>query len=153
MMNLSKKKRKTILIDKKCCFPDCNVVFKGTGKSKYCPEHRDKKYRKIIDANKLYRKNSNVKDSLVNVIIKHNYTSPIEVKKNCECCGKEFSITLYPEIYVYPRYCEDHRNEYKRLFYMKQHNMILELPQKVIENINEELNLELIKELNNDFIY
>ena len=51
-----------------------------------------------------------------NQFILHNYTVPVE--KSCACphpgCGGIFSITLYPNQIVYPKYCEEHRTAHRR---------------------------------------
>ena len=37
----------------------------------------------------------------------------------CPTCGKDFDVLIMPNVYVYPKYCEDHRNEWKRIIYEK----------------------------------
>lgn len=41
---------------------------------------------------------------------------------NCalEGCGCQFEVKIYPRQYVYPKYCPDHRNEYKRIRHLQK---------------------------------
>lgn len=105
---------------KVCAFPGCNKIFKGTGKSKYCLEHRKRKYRKFIDEDKIARQKREEELKNPNQIIDHNYTnSVIEVRKCClDGCENEFTIKIHPKTYVYPKYCNAHRNEFKRNLYL-----------------------------------
>ncbi len=36
---------------------------------------------------------------------------------NCalEGCDHQFEVKIYPRQYVYPKYCPEHRNEYRRI--------------------------------------
>lgn len=75
---------------------------------KYCGEHRIKRnyYKTFIDE--------------TNQIIEHDNKSAKKITAICECCLKEFEITLIPKVKKYPKYCEEHRNEHKRLMYLKE---------------------------------
>jgi len=110
------KKRTTQRLKKKhCAFPGCDVIFIGRGKAKYCDEHRKAKYRK-----ELYKKNDN--DGEANIRIEHNEIYATTELKTCalDGCDNTFEILLVPRIFEYPRYCEEHRNPYKRNTYIKQ---------------------------------
>lgn len=103
---------------KNCAFPGCNVEFIGRGKAKYCEEHRKAKYRK-----ELYKKNDNDGEAIV--IIEHDEIFTKKVIRECGLrgCTNEYTITLIPNLYEYPNYCEQHRNQYQReLFLDKQEN-------------------------------
>lgn len=119
------KKSSTIhnekLQEKKCAFPGCKKSFKGTGKSRYCPEHRKRKYRKIIDAGKKEAKLAEEEIKNPNQTLKHQYTDSIIVSMKCklEGCNNNFDIKVIPNIFVYPKFCPDHRNEYKRNLFLK----------------------------------
>jgi len=112
----SGKQHREKLQSKKCSFPGCKTVFMGTGKSRYCTEHRQRKYRKLIDAEKVAAKKAEEEARNPNQTIKHNYTNPVCVMMKCklEGCNEEFEIKVFPSIYVYPKYCKEHRNEHKR---------------------------------------
>ncbi len=51
-----------------------------------------------------------------NQIFLHNYTEAH--KRECECgligCAQSFELTLIPNQVLYPKYCEQHRSEYRR---------------------------------------
>lgn len=114
-----KRKRNEKLKTKTCAFPGCKETFEGTGKSKYCLEHRQKKYRKIIDEEKIRLKNDLTNSP--NQILTHEYitTEKLSLKCALEGCGHTFEIFLLPRVYCYPKYCEAHRNAYKRSLYLQ----------------------------------
>jgi hypothetical protein len=75
---------------------------------------------------------------------------------NCdlEGCTHQFEVKIYPRQYIYPKYCPEHRNEYRRIRHlelinrpdlielMKQEgeNFELEhLPDREVEHIDEEM--------------
>lgn len=37
-----------------------------------------------------------------------------------EACDNQFEVKVYPRQYIYPKYCPDHRNEYKRVRHLQQ---------------------------------
>ena len=41
---------------------------------------------------------------------------------NCELegCDHQFEVKIYPRQYIYPKYCPEHRNEYKRIRHLRQ---------------------------------
>lgn len=112
------------LQSKKCGFPGCKTVFMGTGKSRYCTEHRQRKYRKIIDAEKIANQKVEEEERNPNQTIKHSYKNPICIKMPCNLkgCHEEFEIKIFPSIYVYPKFCKEHRNEFKRKIFSERLN-------------------------------
>ncbi len=56
-----------------------------------------------------------------NQIILHNYKSG--VKKLCACtlmgCSRDFEIALVPNQALYPKFCEDHRSEFRRELFLR----------------------------------
>jgi len=57
-----------------------------------------------------------------NQLIVHNYREATE--RDCECgligCRQTFSLTLIPNQALYPKYCEDHRSEFRRENFLRQ---------------------------------
>lgn len=57
-----------------------------------------------------------------NQILLHNYRKAME--KTCDCqllgCRQEFTITLIPNQVLYPKYCNEHRSEFRRCNFLKQ---------------------------------
>jgi len=107
------------LKDKVCGFPGCKVEFKGRGKTKYCDEHRKQKYKKI-----LYQPKQKKQLGESNQNIKHKFTEATDTIRTCALngCSCEFKVRLIPNQKVYPKYCNEHRNAFKREFFTKQIN-------------------------------
>ena len=109
-------------LKKICQFPGCGCEFMGVGPAKYCEEHKKTKHRPFL--NKLIKEK---KESLLpkqencNQEIKHNYSVPTKVNIECglEGCCNTFDITLLPRTYVYPKFCQEHVNSYKRELFRK----------------------------------
>jgi hypothetical protein len=114
-MQLPKSRRRQKLREKKCQYPGCGKIFFGIHISKYCPEHRQDRYR--------IRKRTKPEDvNIKNQTFKHNYTEVITMVLNCalEGCDNQFEVKIYPRQYIYPKYCPEHRNEYKRIRRLRQ---------------------------------
>ncbi len=103
--------------EKICKFPGCKEHFMGVGAAKYCDEHRKPVYRKVINMIRRdedeYEMTEVEKGEKSNQIIKHTETIATDTTRTCPC-GKEFHVKLYPNIDVYPKFCEEHRNPYRR---------------------------------------
>jgi len=109
---------------KMCKFPGCTVEFVGVGSAKYCMEHRKPKYRRVLDAPRKRRDAEKIED--VNQIIEPKFKKSYDEEQVCalEGCNKKFVITIHPSNKIYPKYCEDHRNQHKREFFKKINNYI-----------------------------
>jgi len=105
----AKKKNKKLI----CTYTDlkgntCGKTFVGYPNSKYCKYHRNAKHREVAK-----------KEIILDITtfkFKHTYETPTEIIRHCdlEGCDNEYKMTLYPEQVEYARYCEHHRNPYKR---------------------------------------
>jgi len=114
-MQLPKSRRRQKLREKKCLYPGCGKIFFGIHISKYCPEHRQDRYR--------IRKRTKPEDvNIKNQTFKHSYTEVVTMVMNCslEGCNHQFEVKIYPRQYIYPKYCPDHRNEYRRIRLLQQ---------------------------------
>ncbi|GHV13155.1 hypothetical protein AGMMS49938_07220 [Fibrobacterales bacterium] len=102
---------------KVCQEPGCGKTFWGHPIAKYCEEHSDIKQR---------QKPKKEFDTLEmrNMLFKHNYLDPIEVPFKCclDGCNNSFSIKVFPKQYVYPRFCLEHRNDFKRKNFIRLQN-------------------------------
>jgi stress-induced morphogen len=113
-MQLPKSRRRQKLREKKCLYPGCGKIFFGIHISKYCPEHRQDRYR--------IRKRTKPEDvNIKNQTFKHNYTEVVTMVMNCalEGCNQHFDMKIYPRQYIYPKYCPQHRNEYRRVRHLQ----------------------------------
>lgn len=57
-----------------------------------------------------------------NQILLHNFRKSVD--KTCDCqllgCRQEFVITLVPNQVLYPKFCAEHRSEFRRQNFLKQ---------------------------------
>lgn len=57
-----------------------------------------------------------------NRILLHNYRAP--VIKDCRCalegCAAPFSVVLIPNQALYPKFCRDHRTEWRRIHHRER---------------------------------
>ena len=114
-MLLPKTPRGQKFKEKKCMYPGCDKIFHGIHISKYCVEHRKDRYR--------IRKRTKPEDvNLKNQTIQHRYTTVVEQTMICalEQCENQFAIKIFPRQYIYPKFCPDHRNEYRRERHLRQ---------------------------------
>ena len=113
---------KEVLKKKLCAFPGCKVEEKMTGRGKFCKEHRKKKYRKIIDADVIVSRKAEEDALNPNQTIVHKFTDPVKMVLTCDLggCNEEFTITIQPKTSVYPKYCKEHRNPFKREMFLLQ---------------------------------
>jgi len=111
------RSHKQQLKEKVCGFPGCKTKFLGRGKTKYCDEHRKQKYKKILYQPK---KQKNLGESNQN--IKHKFTESTDTVRTCALkgCDCGFKLRLIPNQLVYPKYCEPHRNVFKRELFTKR---------------------------------
>lgn len=107
MMRFSRAKMR--LRTKYCQFEGCGKKYQGTAASKFCPEHRGMKRprKKIVERRPV---------DLDNLVLDHDYREARTIVAECrlEGCNNRYEINVVPGQYVYPGYCEEHRNEYKR---------------------------------------
>ena len=113
-MQLPRYKRKKRIKLKICQEPGCGKQFWGHPIAKYCPEHRDIKNR---------QKPKKDYDSIEknNMLFRHNYTDVVEIAFKC-CmvgCDNDFSVKVFPKQFVYPRFCMEHRNAFKRQNFLR----------------------------------
>jgi hypothetical protein len=104
-INARKQKQKV----KICQEPGCGLEFLGLSMSKYCEVHRNSQKRKRIK--KVYE---NV--AIKNQSFDHNFNEVTNVEFTCQIsgCNRKYIVKVFPKQSVYPKYCEDHRNEFKR---------------------------------------
>lgn len=116
----NKKVRKAKKVHHVCQYPDCNKEFYAVKVAKYCEQHRTKKY-----SNKLYKKPSvafDIKEvEKENIYLKHDNFKVEIYEFNCACCNEPYRVKILPRLYIYPKFCPEHRNSYKRELFQKNH--------------------------------
>jgi hypothetical protein len=112
-VQLPKYKKKKRIKLKICQY--CGKEFWGHPIAKYCELHRDVKQREKT------KKSPEPGDSN-NKTHQHEYIEVVEENWICELegCGKEYVVKIFPKQYVYPRFCEEHRNEFRRRNWARQ---------------------------------
>jgi hypothetical protein len=91
---------------------ECGIQFLGHAISKYCPAHTKTK-------NRIKCVKHHIKPEFSNVIIKHKLNQISTKTLICQLCGNKFKSDMIPGQSIYPKFCEEHRNEYKRKNYKK----------------------------------
>ena len=106
----------------------CGRPVYGGGQMKWCPECRAERHRRSN------RKHYWRVPRKVNQILEpcragetRQYTCALDG------CTKEFEVRVWPFVRIYPKYCEEHRNEYKRKRFIKLRK--LDEQKKDISNI------------------
>lgn len=108
-MQLPKYKKKKRIKLKVCQEPGCGKEFWGHPIAKYCELHRDIKNRQK------QKKEYQCIESK-NMLFRHAYGDVLDVSFKCclEGCDNDFTIKVFPKQFLYPRFCLDHRNDFKR---------------------------------------
>lgn len=73
---------------------------------------------------------------------------------NCalEGCDHQFEVKIYPRQYIYPKYCPEHRNEYKRIRHLQLIGREDLIEQMKSEGESFEINRDKDKENNDDIV-
>ena len=95
-----------------CREPGCGKEYIGHSISKYCEFHRILKNRKRKRYVREY-------DGIKKIHHKFNYVTKVVMKCELEGCNNEYLVDLYPKQQSYPKYCEEHRNEFKRFQFLR----------------------------------
>lgn len=113
-MQLPKYKKKKRIKLKICQEPGCGREFWGHPIAKYCELHRDIKQRA---KHKKEFESVDVK----NMVFKHNYTEVLDLEFCCclDGCEQKYIVKVFPKQFVYPRYCLEHRNDFRRANFIR----------------------------------
>lgn len=108
-MQLPKYKKHDRKKLKICQEPGCGKEFWGHPIAKYCEVHQDirnrSRKRRVYD-----------KPDVKNQIFEHTFQEVTNIEFTCAVkgCNNKFSVQVYPKQFIYPKYCEEHRNDFKR---------------------------------------
>jgi stress-induced morphogen len=113
-MQLPKYKKKKRIKLKVCQEPGCGREFWGHPIAKYCDLHRDIKQR-------AKHKKEFESVEVKNMVFKHNYTEVLDLEFLCclDGCNQRYTVKVFPKQFVYPRYCMEHRNDFRRANFMR----------------------------------
>jgi len=113
LVQLPKYKKKKRIKLKICQY--CGKEFWGHPIAKYCELHRDVKQREKT------KKSPEPGDSN-NKTYQHEFIEVVEESWVCELdgCGVNYTVKIFPKQFVYPRFCEEHRNEFRRRNWLRQ---------------------------------
>lgn len=104
----------------------CGCTFMGIGRQAHCPDHSTDIAKAELTAMKnglapVFDENGKrFKVGEVNLKIKHEYTTSQKMVRKCDCCNTEYEIIVTPGQIEYPRWCGEHRNEFKRNLFLKR---------------------------------
>ena len=97
------------IVSKICYEVGCEKEYFGHRITKYCEFHRNPRNR---------AKKASIKTDVTidNQIFLHNFVESADIVFTCalEGCLEEFEIRVIPKINIYPKYCENHRSQYRR---------------------------------------
>lgn len=118
-----KKKREKLKI---CQEPGCGKEFWGHPIAKYCELHRDIRFRQR-------RRRVYESVDVKNQIFNHKFHEVTDVEFACQLpgCGRKYKIRVFPKQYVYPKYCEEHRNEFRRESFLREQRLAIAEPAPV----------------------
>lgn len=114
-MQLPKYKKRTKVKLKICQEPGCGVEEYMHPIQKYCKLHKDIRMR-------VRKKKKHEAIDVKNMIFKHEFIGVTKVEFICylDGCKNKFINNIYPKQYIYPKYCEEHRVEFKRELFLKK---------------------------------
>jgi len=130
-MQLPKYKKKKRVKLKVCQEPGCGKEFIGHPIAKYCPKHQDIRNRtrkvKVFEA-----------VDVKNFVFEHDFADVTEIQRNCEAlgCDATYSIKIFPKQKVYPKFCEDCRNDFRREFKAANFNKLQEIKKQDLKAQN-----------------
>lgn len=106
------KRRQPKMKVKTCQYEGCGKEFIGHSVCKYCEFHRDVKNRK---------KRAKKKHVNENRIINHTNEgiTPQELECGLDGCKNKYPVLLIPKQTVYPNFCPEHRNKFKRKMFLR----------------------------------
>jgi len=107
---------------KTCSFPGCGKEELMTGQQTYCTEHRRDKYIKIKRTMKRAedKRTETIQSANYEVVNKLWDTLVQTHKCQLDGCNNAFEVRIVSGINILPRFCNEHRNEWKREFFLQQ---------------------------------
>lgn len=115
-MNVSKGQlRKS---QRTCAFTGCTNLFEGPAQQKYCDDSRCVEARKVLAQKDRKPKHDGDADNLK--LVKGRFPTGTMLRIQCASCGptgrcqEKFMVVYDSNRDVYPKYCDCHRNAYKR---------------------------------------
>lgn len=116
MSNITKIQKESHL--RECAFPYCTNKFSGPPQQKYCSDPRCQTARAAVAKKNRKPKIDPDVDNLK--LVKGKFPRGTMLRIQCAACGpsgrcsNKVVITYDPKREIYPKYCEQHRNAYKR---------------------------------------
>jgi len=113
-----RRKKITARLTKEKNCKTCGKAFMGHHNAKYCAEHVSNNHRSRN--NDLNKKKEFFGD---NLCFEETFMFQ-EVELHCQAhgCAKKYRIMPEPAVKVYPKYCEEHRNEHRRNMFVAKRN-------------------------------
>ena len=104
-----------------CQDETCGREFWGHHVAKYCELCRTPRMRAIRRA-RIKKRREAAHNDKVNMEFKHSFYEVNESEFTCKLdgCNNKYRVKIFPKQFIYPRYCEEHRNEHKRNIFLRQ---------------------------------
>jgi hypothetical protein len=99
----------------------CGKEFFGHAVRKYCDIHLDQKNGDRVKLRTEYRKKLLSIHENSNQVNNFKNKDVLKIKASCKLngCGNIFELLVFPRQEVFPKYCEDHRSEYRRRNFLR----------------------------------
>ena len=116
---------------KHCAYPFCTNRFYGSQFQRYCGDERCTEIRKDRRKKQVAEKPPEADNRILSkrLVCRALSMKLKAVKLKCKArdatghiCGKTFQVVLETKRRVYPKYCPDHANEYRRKLYNRRCN-------------------------------
>jgi hypothetical protein len=54
------------------------------------------------------------------MVFQHKFIEATDVEFTCQLsgCNRKYMLKVIPKLFIYPKYCEEHRSEFKRAFFL-----------------------------------
>lgn len=105
-----------------CEYPGCGAEYITTHNgTKYCDAHRTQADRPLVWKEQQARARAE-RDANLHIAKPGNEARRVVAKCGLAGCSRTYAYTVLPRLHVYPKYCPEHRTEYRRMLYAKREN-------------------------------
>lgn len=89
----------------RCTYNGCENTFVAFPHARFCEYHKDPSTRPV----------ERKPEEKTMFEFKHSFNERTIIERACDCCKTQYRIEVTPGRVDYPRFCEEHHSEYKRI--------------------------------------